>query len=286
MRAVKLRVAIVLVAALAWSTPARAEPTDRKVCLAAVDDGQKLRDEGKLTEARQKFLVCASAGCPAVIVKQCDEWAAAVEHDTPSVLFRVRDASGKELVDVRVLVDGKPIGDTISGQPLSLEPRDHSFRFELADGTFIEERVVLRVGEKNRMIESSFPPARPGPPVAPPVVIAPPPPEPPPGFRVPLLGWVGGGVFVVGAATTAIYALQANSREDHLRRTCAPRCHERETDTIERKIAFANVGMFVGLAGLGFGVVMTVLANRHTSAEKRSGGVRIVPTPGGIAGTF
>lgn len=273
-------VAGVLVAA---PSLAHAEPTDRKVCLAAVDDGQKLRDEGKLVEAREKFLVCASAGCPGVIVKQCDEWVAAVERDTPTVLFKIRDASGKELVDVKVLVDGKKVSDTISGQPLALEPRDHTFRFELADGTFIQERAVIRLGEKSRIIESSFPPANSKPPVAAPPVA--PPTEPGKGFRVPLLGWVGGGVFVAGAAVTTVFALQANSREDRLRKTCAPRCSDDQADEVQTKITLANVGMFVGLAGLGVAVVTTILANRHET-RKETAGFRIIPTPGGIAGSF
>ena len=279
----RVRAAIVL-GTIAWSSVAQAEPTDRKVCLAAVDEGQTLRDEGKLKEAREKFLLCASAGCPSVIVKQCDEWVAAVERDTPTVLFRLHEASGKEVIDVRVIIDGKLVSNTISGQPLALEARDHTFRFELADGRSIEERLVIRVGEKNRMIESTFPAPSTPEAVPPPIIAPPPPPEPPPGFRVPLLGWVGGGVFVVGATTTAVFAIRANGTANDLRESCAPRCMEHDRDAVQRRLVIANVGLFVGLAGLGLGVVATILANRHPRAEKRTYGVRV--TPVGIAGTF
>lgn len=281
-------VAAALVAfALASSTrPAAAQPTDKKTCLAAADDGQKLRDEGKVIEARDKFLVCASKGCPAIIVKQCDVWVAEVDRDTPTALFRVLDPTGKELVDVRVLVDGAKVADTIGGKPLPLEPRAHTFRFELANGRSVEERVVMRAGEKGRLIEARFPaenaaapvPARTTPAPTPSVTTS------TEGFRVPLLGWVGAGVFVAGAATTTIFAILANGDERDLRSTCAPSCAADDRDAIQTKLVVANIGLGVGVSGLAFGVVTTIMANRHS--EKRDGSIRIVPLPNGIAGTF
>jgi len=286
--------AAIVALGLACSSAAGAQPTDKKTCLAAADDGQKLRDDGKLIEARDKFLVCASRGCPSVIVKQCDEWVSEVDRDTPTVLFRVFDASGKELIDVRVLVDGEKIADSIAGQPLPLEPRAHTFRFELANGRSVEERAVMRVGEKGRVIEARFaaestvpasaerrsPSAERRSPTTSNATTS------TEGFHVPLLGWVGAGVFVAGAATTTVFALLAHGDESDLRATCAPNCAKGDRDAIQSKLLVANIGLGVGLAGLALGVATTVLANRHGGAARASGGLRIVPGLTGIAGTF
>lgn len=278
------RVAVVaFLLALAHPLVASADP-DKKACLAAVDEGQNLRDQGKLTDAKAQFLVCASKSCPALVGKQCSDWYAEVEKDQPTVLFRAKDASGKEVVDVKVIVDGKAILEAISSQPLSLEPTEHAIRFEGKGGLVAMDRVVLRVGEKARVIELAFPVATPkaggaGGASSDPRAS---------GFRIPLLGWVGGGLFVAGAATTVVFAVMASGDEQDLRSTCAPGCAADDRDAIETKLLVANVGMFVGLAGLAVAGVTTLLANRspsHTAARPPSG-LRVVATPGGIAGTF
>lgn len=270
----------VLLAASIVPAVAHADP-DRKACLAAVDEGQKNRDEGKLAQAKKQFLTCSAKTCGAAVSKQCEQWYEEVDKDVPSVLFRAKDGAGKEIVDVKVLVDGAKVSDSISAQPLTLDPKEHTIRFEKADGTGVEDKFVLRVGEKNRMIELAFPaPAVAAPP--PPVTPAPPPESK---FHVPLLGYVGGGVFVAGAATTVIFAVMAHSKESDLRSSCAPNCSNDDRDGIKTKLAIANVGMFVGLAGLGVGVVATILANRQPE-KTGSNGVHVVAGPTGIAGTF
>lgn len=274
-----MRIAAVAVALLLVPSVAHAADPDRKACLAAVDEGQKLRDDGKLTDAKKQFLTCSAKTCGAAVSKQCEEWYAEAEKDVPSVLFRAKDGAGKELVDVKVIVDGKKISDSIGAQPLPLDPREHTIRFERADGAGVEDKFVLRVGEKNRMIELAFQPA--------PVAVAPPPPPPAPESKlhVPLLGWVGGGVFVAGAATTVIFAVLAHSKESDLRSSCAPHCTSDDRDGVKTKLTIANVGMFVGIAGLAFGGVMTFLANRQPE-KTGSAGVHVAVGPTGLAGTF
>lgn len=255
---------------LALSSAAFAQ--DKKSCLAAVDEGQNLRDQGKLAEAKAQFLVCSAKSCPGAVVKQCSDWYAEVEKDQPSVLFRAKDPAGKEVVDVKVIVDGKPVAESISAQPLPLDPSEHSVRFERKDGAVVEDKVVLRVGEKARMIELTF---------AGPATPATKPPRPEPvkrGFQIPLLGWVGGGVFVAGAATTVVFALMANGAESDLRSSCAPSCTDDDRDSIKTKIVVANVGMFVGIAGLALAGVTTFFANRPAS--------KVGLTANGIGGTF
>lgn len=253
-------------APLATTTAAYAGP---KECVAAADEGQKLRDDGKLNAAREKFITCAAKACPGAVSKQCSQWLVETEKDMPTMTFRALDDHGKETVDVKVIVDGGKVSDTIDAHALALDPGEHKVRYERADGRAIEEKVLLRPGEKNRLIELTFQVKTTPPPEAPKVVApAGPAPEPDRGFHVPLLGWVGLGVGVAGGVMTAAFAISANSDESHLRSTCAPACASSEKSSIDTKVLLANVGLGIGIVGLGVAVVTTVLANTGSASDK------------------
>lgn len=266
---------------------ARAQTPARKACIAAADEGQKLRDDGKLTAAREKFITCAAKGCPAVIAKECTQWLEDAERETPSVTFRALDEQGKELLDVQVSIDGAVVAQSIEARAIPLDPGEHVLRFERRDGTSVEGKVLLRPGEKNRILELAFQPA------AEPAKAEPPPPPdpgpaPPPArkLEIPLLGWVGAGVAVAGGVTAAVFAISANDDESRLRSTCAPACPESERDAIDTKVLLANVGLGLGVAGLGLAAVTTILANTDASAEKKTGksaGLVLGVAPGGLS---
>jgi hypothetical protein len=256
---------------LAFSSAAFAGGPDRKECLAAADDGQKLRDEGKLGAARDRFITCSAKACPGVVAKQCSQWLEAVERDLPSVSFRVLDEQKRELVDVSVLFDGVKLSDTVEAKARALDPGSHTVRVERADGRSVEQKVLLRPGEKNRIVELAFeaPPAAPAPPATPaarPDVDA----NKGGGFHVPLLGWIGLGVGVAGGVATALFAMSANGDEKDLRDTCAPTCPSSERSPIETKVLLANVGFGVGVVGLGVGIVATVMANTGKPVKKEA----------------
>lgn len=254
----------VAAAPLSITTTAFAGP---KECVAAADEGQRLRDESKLNAAREKFIMCAAKACPSVVSKQCSQWLIETEKDMPTMTFRALDDQGKETVDVKVMVDGAKVSDTIDAHALALDPGEHKVRYERADGRAAEEKILLRPGEKNRLIELTFQVKVVAPVEAPKPIGLPSPPEPDHGFRIPLLGWVGIGVGAVGIASTVILASSANSAETDLRNTCAPRCDPSLKSSIDTKVALANVGLVVGIAGVGFAAVVTVLANTGNKSE-------------------
>ena len=254
----------VAAAPLSITTTAFAGP---KECVAAADEGQRLRDESKLNAAREKFIMCAAKACPSVVSKQCSQWLIETEKDMPTMTFRALDDQGKETVDVKVMVDGAKVSDTIDAHALALDPGEHKVRYERADGRAAEEKILLRPGEKNRLIELTFQMKVVAPVEAPKPIAPPPLPEPDHGFRIPLLGWVGIGVGAVGIASTVILASSANSAETDLRNTCAPRCDPSLKSSIDTKVALANVGLVVGIAGVGFAAVVTVLANTGNKTE-------------------
>lgn len=281
MRLRMMMIAVAVAAApLSITTTALAGP---KECVAAADEGQKLRDESKLNAAREKFIMCAAKACPSVVSKQCSQWLIETEKDMPTMTFRALDDQGKETVAVKVMVDGAKVSDTVDAHALALDPGEHKVRYERADGRAIEEKILLRPGEKNRLIELTFQVKVVAPVEAPkPIAAPPPPPEPDHGFRIPLLGWVGIGVGAVGIASTVIFASSANSAETDLRNTCAPRCDPSLKSSIDTKVALANVGLVVGIAGVAFAAVVTVLANTGNRTEHpvaKSASLSRPPTP-------
>jgi hypothetical protein len=269
-------------AGLSFLAPSAAH-AGTKECIAAADEGQKLRDDSKLTAAREKFIACAAKACPGAIAKQCSQWLVDAEKDTPSVTFRALDDQGKETLEVRVLVDDVQLLTAIEARALPVDPGEHKVRFERADGTSVEDKVMLRPGEKNRIVELSFqktPAPVAGKPVAP---VTLPPAEQAPGFHVPLLGWIGLGAAVAGGVMTAAFAVSANSAETHLRDTCAPSCDPAEKSSVDTKVILANVGLGVGIAGLGLAVVSTIIANTGSKPKKEpTSGVALDVGPGAL----
>ncbi len=282
-----IAVTVSVIALISSGGVAHAAGEQRKECIVAADEGQTLRDQGKLGAARERFLACAASRCPSIVSKQCTAWVEETDAAIPTVLFRVRKDTGAEILDARILVDGQPLPAAALAHALPFDPGVHVVRVE-RNGAESEQSVVVRPREKSRVIElvlkSEAPP--PPPPATP--IARPPTPEPV-RFRVPLLGWIGVGVGVAEGATTAVFAVLANDDASHLRSTCAPSCAESERDGVETKVTMANVGLGVGIFGLGLAVVTTLLANtaptKAATPVARSG-LRLDVAPGGIRGVF
>jgi hypothetical protein len=260
-----------------------AAAVDRKACIVAADDGQKLRDEGKLSAARDKFIACAEKGCPAAVSKQCAVWVEEVDHEMPTLSFRAKDEGGKEILDVQVVLDDKPIAESIATKAMTLDPGTHKIRFVRKDGKSIEDTFLLRPGEKDRIVELAFQ----APKIDKPLAVETPAVAPGGGFRFPWPAWVGLGLTVVGGVGTAAFAASAASDESDLRKTCAPSCPSDQRSGIETKLVLANVSLGVGIAGLGLTVVSLILANvGHKETPPKTSGFFFGPTAGGAAAGF
>ena len=150
---------------LCAASPARAD--DKAACVDAASRGQTLRDAHKLVEAREQFRVCAQRQCPAVVQKDCATWLDTVERSLATVVVTAKNAAGADLVDVTVKVDGQPLVNKLNGDAVPVNPGQHTFHFELADGTQLDQPVVVKEGEQNQSVavvlkrpgESSAPPA-------------------------------------------------------------------------------------------------------------------------------
>jgi hypothetical protein len=151
---------------------------DVKVCLDASEQGQKLRDGGAYLRARQRFIACAAEQCPGEVRKTCVAWLEDLEKLVPTVVFAAA-AHGHDVTDVRVSADGNVVAERIDGKPVPLDPGEHRLRFERAGEQAVEQPLVLRAGEKERLVSARFGPEplpSPGPTTS---STAAPPPEPP-----------------------------------------------------------------------------------------------------------
>jgi hypothetical protein len=174
----------VLVAALvglaAAPSPAHAAPTAeaQRVCLEAAEKGQQLRNSGKLISARERFLVCQSLTCPAIVREDCTKWIGEIADAIPTVVVSVHDERGLDVFDAEVTVDGVKVPVDTLGHAMPVDPGRHTFKAVRGEVTF-EQLVLVTQGTKGRPIDLRLePPKSTEPPKDPqpkePVVLPPP----------------------------------------------------------------------------------------------------------------
>ncbi len=235
----------------------------RKACVQAADHGQELRDKGKLIEAREAFVACAREECPSVVARQCTTWLADVEHEMPTITVRARDAQNKDLVEVNVIVDEVLRTSSLDGRPMQIDPGVHKLRFMHEGDPDVEQQVVIRSAEKDRLIDVRFAgKAAASQAPSPPEGNAPPTAEAPKtGFRFPLFAGVMFGVGLAAGGGMAALLITTANDVNQMRSTCAGSCKQSDVDWANTRIVLANVAMGVGIAGLSLGVISLIVAN-------------------------
>jgi hypothetical protein len=184
---------------------------DRAACFDAASQGQTLRDEHKLVEAREDFRVCAQQHCPASMRTDCAGWLEAVEKSIPTVVVTATDATGSSVFDVAVSIDGRPLVAKLDGSAVPVNPGVHTFRFERDDGTSVEQ--VLQVNEGDRNFKIAV------------VLKAEPPPAPPPAAGLApaqIVGLAGGVAGLAGIVVGSVFGLQTYSEVNKQKSDCPP----------------------------------------------------------------
>jgi len=203
-------------------------------CFQSYEQTQTLRRAGKLREAREQAVQCASDACPALLAKDCTKWLSEIEQSIPTLVFDVRTASGEELTNVRVLVDGNPLVEHLDGRALPIDVGPHVFRFEALDGKFppYEQKIVVREGERNRKIEVRLKTTEP---------------QPKPAARtIPLGTWIFGGVAVASLGVGTAFALMGSSKEGDLE-ACKPSCAADAVNSVSSSYAVADILLTAGV---------------------------------------
>ncbi|CAN5924259.1 hypothetical protein BH11MYX4_BH11MYX4_50270 [soil metagenome] len=219
--------ALVVLASLASGGRAQAD----SACIAAYEQTQTLRKDGRPVAAKAQASICARDACPALLTKDCNKWLAELEVIIPSVILDPRAPSGGLRADVRVKLDGVAVAERIDGKPLVVEPGSHTFTFEADGAVPVERTLVLREGDKNKKLTVTMAPA---PAVA--VVERP----------VPLGVWVFGGVAVAALATSAVFAIDGLGKKSDLDE-CKPRCAPDDVDAMSTRFTFADVALGAGV---------------------------------------
>ncbi len=255
--------ALVLLAA-----PAR---SGRKECAQAYVDAQKYIKNGELHHAREQLLVCVKDECLAAVRKDCMTWLDHVNASIPTVVLEAKGPDGKDTVDVRLFVDGQLVSERLDVRAIELEPGTRRFRFEMAGHDPVEQDVILRQGEKNKVVAANFTTklgqaetsqapvrARLG--------------RPPLG----VLHYVFGGVALAAFGGAGIFWYRAEAGKSKLEEAgCSPNCSGDDVAGIKRERVIGDVLLGLGIVSAG-ALVYLVLAPEKADSKKAAWGEPIV----------
>jgi len=123
--------ALPVAALLMSSAPARADDVV-ETCTKAAQQGQQLRDQGKLRAARASFGACVQPQCPGPVRKDCSEWFAEVDRRVPTVILRAVRADGTDAAPTSAVLDGESVA--LDGRRVPVDPGRHVFEVEIPSG--------------------------------------------------------------------------------------------------------------------------------------------------------
>ncbi|MET0791455.1 MAG: hypothetical protein ABW061_08030 [Polyangiaceae bacterium] len=234
----------------------RAARADVASCAQAHASGQHEAKSGHPKAAAQLFASClASEGCPEAIRAECLEFARDNEKSLPTVIFAVSDAKGKDLVDVRVYSADDPsaadelLAEKLDGRAVAIDPGEHHFKFVLASGDPISSDVLVREGEKNRIVSVHVPA---------PVTRAPAAPleQDQPSSHSSSLSpafWISSGVAAAALTSFTVFSLLGHSRQSQLS-DCSPGCapsRRDDFDAMHRDYLIGDLSLGVALVSAG-----------------------------------
>jgi hypothetical protein len=267
----------------------------KEACSDAYVANQKLRKDGKLTQAREQLLICAQDSCPEAVKTDCVRWLADLEQNTPTLVVAAKGKDGKDTVDVSVFVDGTKVADQLDGRPLPIDPGAHVLRFEHAGAPPVEQKVVIQQGAKNRSLEISFAPVAPGP-------------APDPGGKPdaewerpqPVATYVLWGLSLVGFGMFAGFGIVGKNEADDLDKECGENapppqqrtCTDDQINGVKTKLIVADVSLGVGIAAFAAGLAFLLYNRLSDPPEAAAAGVRVDGGPlcggawGGVAVDF
>jgi hypothetical protein len=143
--------ALAALTAVAFAT-APAFASDKADCTAAQKSAHADKAAGKLTQALTELATCSRAVCPKTMRKQCTALAETVSDAQPSVVFSVKDATGKSVTNVTVTVDGTVVASILDGTPVPVDPGSHAMTFATDGATTVEKQIEVADGQKGQTI--------------------------------------------------------------------------------------------------------------------------------------
>lgn len=273
----RLATLVTACALLSSVAAAQAKKVSKQECFGASEEGQLLKVRGQLLAAREQLAVCADTACPRAVRKDCEAGLEELARITPTIVLGAQDAQGSDLTDVAVTVDGKDLVEQLDGKAIAVDPGKRVFRFQ-AEG-LPEQRleVVVREGEKERIILVKM--------MADEKPKGDPPPEVEPAGSSPstttlVVGGVGAAL-LVGAGVVGLVALNKRSS---LYDRCgkAGTCTTDEVDSVYSLYDVSYVGAGLGGALLATAAVLHFTGSSSSSEPSAKPGVSVAPTLGGV----
>jgi hypothetical protein len=175
------------------------------------------------------------------------------------------DTTGTQAGD-RITVRGREIPQGSWSQPVPAAPGSATVTLVHNDGTETSKDVTITAGQDTKV---DFTPPKAAPPTAEPAKTS--------GEASAKLdtsghtnlrtwAYVAGGVGVAGVATFAIFGLMANSKHSKLQDNCpnnkCPADLQSDADAGKRDQTIANIGLVVGVVGLGTGTVLYLMSGK------------------------
>lgn len=269
--------------------------TPEQECIRAHEQAQVLRLDGNLMQSRSALKACSLEACPAVVQRDCVRWLDEVSTQIPTVVFEaITDAGAAQRVVVKQ--NGQLLTRELDGRPLEMNPGYYEFLVELPGRDSKLVSVLLKQGEKNRLVSVDFRQA-PEPVAPPPLTPAPPPPAvPPPVLHsrpIPTSVYVLGGVSLISAGAATILGINTSAKEDRAYEECAPRCPEERIDSIERWALATDVSIGVAVVTAVAATILYVRRPVVTEAAPTPA-ARVLPSFGwgknagwaGVEGSF
>ena len=226
-------------------------PKAQLQCAESYEAAQERRAAGDLQSALEQLKLCVRDECLDFMRADCSTWMGQVEAAMPTVVFAAR-RDGWDLSQVKVLRDGEVLTEVLDGTPISLNPGHYQFQFEAVGSPTEARELVIRAGEKNRIVRVEFSALQAA--------------EPPPGSSPPrqqppsepatadgasnTMPIVLGAVGLAGVAGFATFAVLGREQESDLQASCAPECTDSEVAPVRTKYLVADISLGVGVLGL------------------------------------
>jgi hypothetical protein len=125
---------------------------DDPICNSSYEQGQVLRKQHRLLEAREQFRACVNTCRLEAKQKGCSDWLIGVGRDIPTIVLSVKALDGTSLTDVSVAMDGQPLVSLLDGKSIEINPGTHAFEFRAGNGARANMQVVVAEGEKDKPV--------------------------------------------------------------------------------------------------------------------------------------
>lgn len=281
---------------LAALWPASAVAQSASACSQAYETAQEERAAGHLHAALGHLRVCVAPACPMFIREDCARWIDQAEASLPSVVFAVR-RDGKDEPEVEITCDGAVVTRALDGKAVAVDPGAHDFLFRMPGFEPVAQRLIIREGERNRMIEVEFhspvertPPsgAHAGAKATPILAVLPPSEQVQPARRT---AWMVGlaGLGAAGLTSFGVFAALGYQREHDLQASCSPYCSSGSVAGVRTRYVIADSSLGVGLVSLGIATYLYLTGHPSSGIDAKPGPLAsfgLLPHPSASGGVL